>query len=107
MMELPVVCNLDTLSKPEKARQAALFSLLSAAIEETRQLEDGFALRLSAEHLLDMAELMSLERRCCGFLNFSLTCDASEPHIWLELRGPEGTKPFLAAELGLDQPARS
>ena len=89
----------------EPKRQRELWSSLLADVEERRELEEGYALKLPAARLADAAELMDIERRCCGFLKLRLVADAgseaSETHIWFTLSGPPGTKRVLDAELGL------
>ena len=99
--ELPIVCNLEVFDGEERKRQNRLLSLLGERVQETRELEDGFTFRLPAEDLMDAAELMSLERKCCGFLRLRLEAVANEPHVWLSLSGPSGTKEFLREELSL------
>ena len=101
MDELPIVCDRDGLGSGELTRQEELWRSLLADVEERRELDEGYALRLPAVRLADVAELMGIERRCCGFLKLRLDADASEPYIWFALSGPAGTKSVLDAELGL------
>jgi hypothetical protein len=48
---------------------------------------------------LRLAEWMELERACCPFLDFGLIFENSVPTTRLDVRGPEGVKEFLRAEL--------
>jgi hypothetical protein len=108
MEKVPIVCRLDALSDDERARSQALRAEISAAVEDTRPLDDGLAVRLRGEAplLRSVVEWIALERRCCPFLSFELHWKAGgdEPP-WLWLTGPEGTKEFLAG-LTLDPPVR-
>lgn len=99
MTELPIACNRAVLDTREKARQVELFAELRARVEEVRELPRGFAFRFPADGLARVAELMAIERRCCSFLELKLEARASEPHVWLTVEGPEGTKDVLQAEL--------
>ncbi len=101
MDELPIACDRDALDSNEPKRQRELWVSLLADVEERRELEEGYALKLPAARLVDAAELMDIERRCCGFLKLRLDSEASENHIWFTLSGPPGTKRVLDAELGL------
>ncbi len=103
MDELPIACDRGALGAHEPIRQRELWSSLLADVEERRDLAEGYALKLPAARLADAAELMDIERRCCGFLKLRLVAEAgaSEPHIWFTLSGPPGTKRVLDAELEL------
>ena len=103
MDELPIACDRDGLGSGELTRQGDLWRSVLADVEERRELDDGYgyAMRLPVGRLADVAELMGIERRCCGFLKLRLDVEASEPCIWFTLSGPAGTKSVLDAELGL------
>jgi hypothetical protein len=99
--ELPIACNRDPLRPGEKERQSELLAELGARLAETRELGSGFAFRFPAESLVLVAELMDIERRCCGFVRMKLEANAAEPDVWLTVEGPEGTKEVLRSELPL------
>ena len=68
---------------------------------ETRQLEDGVALRFPgdeawAAHLLD---LINAERRCCPSLAFELRFEPGQGSIWIRILGINEVEP-LGAILG-------
>ena len=100
MDELPIACDRDALATGDTARQKELLASLVDELGERRALEDGYAFKRPATRITDAAELMDIERRCCGFLKLSLEAQASEPFVWLTLAGPPGTKEVLVAELG-------
>ena len=107
MTELPVAC---ILSAPELAeRRAGLLAELRRHRQEIRWLPDGAAFRYpSAAGLLEgLAEFIRVERQCCPFLRFRLTVEPAGGPLWLELTGPPGTREFLAAEVGPEDPGKS
>jgi len=93
-----IVCNLEALTPDERKRAALLRRAIGEATLERAELPDGIALRVRCE-LPILAEWIGLERRCCPFLSFELRWERGEDAPWLELRGPEGTKEFLAREM--------
>ena len=96
---LPIVCNLDALSAAERARRAELAAFVRASTLRVVEHATGFSvhLRPEADVLQHAEELIALERRCCGFMSWTLRRDDAV----LELSGREGTKAFIAAELDL------
>ena len=97
-----LVCRPDALSKDERARSKSLRDRLSAATDDTSELADGYAFRYPADPSLfrAAAEWIVLERRCCPFLAFELGWQPGDDgRPCLMIRGPEGTKAFLAAEM--------
>jgi hypothetical protein len=93
-----VACRLDAIAPPERRRHAELLAALRAAVEEVRELPDGFAFRFADEGAAVLEEWLPLERLCCPFLDLSR--DGAAPS-WLRVTGPEGTKEFLRSELGI------
>jgi len=73
---------------------------LKAAVKETRELQDGYAVRLTADptRLREAAEWIALERRCCPFLALGLEWQEGGT-VWLRLTGGPGVKAFLARQL--------
>lgn len=70
------------------------------ALEETRDVPGGYAIRLRPEAtiLRQVAEWITRERRCCPFL--CLTLQWSEGNaVWLTLMGGPGVKGLLAGQL--------
>ena len=94
--DLPIVCR---LLEPElQAREEVLQREVFSAVVETRELPDGYALRFPGEApwLATLAEFIRFERACCPFLRFELHAEQADGPFWLRLRGPVGTKEFLA-----------
>jgi hypothetical protein len=56
----------------DRDRHQQLIRMLREARVETKELPDGYEFQLRAEmvSLADLADWISLERRCCPFLEF-------------------------------------
>ncbi len=97
----PLVCRVDALDPPERARQRTLVSEISGALAGVEELADGYAVRFPARPFLflRLAEWIELERRCCPFLTIQLELRRQEREIRVSLTGASGVKDFLRAEL--------
>ena len=99
-------CRIDTLDPQQRRRQQELLALMRRSAQARDELTDGDAFRLAADPALfqHAAEWVSLERRCCPFVHFTLEWKEDDS-VWAGFTGPAGAKPFLAAEiLGAAQP---
>jgi hypothetical protein len=98
-----LTCNIDGIPPQDRARYAQLFESLRHAIQDKRDLPDGYALRLDPAQLnTDQAlEWIELERKCCPFLEMEIRWDIQNGPVWLDLKGPEGVKDFVLDEFGL------
>lgn len=96
-LELPVACNLTDAELQE--RRTEVLQKAGQAVLEVKETKNGYAYRFPSDDgwLNELAHIISLERRCCSFLDFRLTVEAGNGPIWLELTGPQGTKDFLAS----------
>src|SRR5262249_46422877 len=74
MSESPIACNLTALSKEQRKRHQSLSIELRGIVQEIRELPDGYAFRFPADEatIQKAAEWITLERRCCPFLDFGL-----------------------------------
>ncbi|HKQ76884.1 MAG TPA: hypothetical protein VJ810_24525 [Blastocatellia bacterium] len=102
--ESPFACNMLALDAEGRRRHTVVMGQLRAAIKETQELSDGYALRFQSEQstILLVAEFISRERLCCPFFTFELVAEREDGPLWLRLRGREGVKKFIKAELGLN-----
>ena len=96
------VCNLGVMNPGERARYGALSRKLMGASEERRELDSGYAFRLAVEKisLMEVAEWISFERRCCPFFNLQIEAEPNDGPIWLRMTGTDGIKRFILAEIG-------
>jgi hypothetical protein len=98
----PIVCNMNALDRKQRQRHRFLTAQLHAALQETRELPDGYSLRLPSDEatIRRTAEWITLERRCCPFISFAIELDRDRGPLWLRLTGREGVKPILKMGLG-------
>ena len=98
-----LTCNIDQIPVEQRGRYVELFDLLRHAIEDKRELPNGYAVRLDpAQFTTDQAlEWIELERKCCPFLEMEVRWHIENGPVWLQIKGPEGVKIFILSEFGL------
>jgi hypothetical protein len=71
------------------------------AVEEVRELEDGYAFRFPPDDawVRALAEYALYERGCCPFARFEIALEADGGPVWLRLRGGEDVKRFVREQL--------
>lgn len=96
----PFACRLSGFSGPERARHSGLIEQLQPALEEVRELSDGYAYRFADDGSLfaRLAEWIRLESICCPFLHFELKVERRGGPVWLRLTGGDGAKEFLKSQ---------
>ncbi|HEY2796596.1 MAG TPA: hypothetical protein VGK26_01790 [Thermoanaerobaculia bacterium] len=107
----PLACRLDALSPAQRARHQKLTALLQRAVAGTRELPDGYEFALDLSRLpadaqgdpvcvVEIAEWVDLEARCCPFLDFGIAVRGKGPgSVALTLTGGPGVKEFLTTEV--------
>jgi len=100
-VDSPFACNMAALDAEGRKRHAAVTRELKDATEEVWELPDGYALRFSPSEssIMLASEFVARERLCCPFLSFELIAEKDGGPLLLQLRGREGVKAFLKAEL--------
>src|SRR5215510_761707 len=100
-----LACNMSALDAEGRKRHKAVSEQMRAAVKELQPLPDGYAFRFDAEQatILLVSEFIARERLCCPFFRFELIAEQESGPLWLRLRGREGVKKFIEAELGLNQ----
>ena len=101
--ESPIACDLNALTPAERERRRTLVDALAHAIVGRAELDHGFKLRVDPAKLdlPSLAEGITLERRCCPFLDFRIELAPGDGHGTVALSGDDGVKDFLRAEMGL------
>lgn len=96
-----LACNLNAMTMEQRERYQALSRQIWKAVEETKELPDGYAFRLPAvpELCLVTAEFITLERLCCPFFTLAIELEQNGGPMWLRVTGREEVKAFLAAEM--------
>jgi len=100
-IETAFVCNLGGMSQGERARYIALSRKLKGASEARRELDNGYAFRLTSQKisLLEIAEWVTFERRCCPFFNLQIEAESNDGPICLRMTGATGVKQFILSEI--------
>ena len=95
-------CDMTAIDPSDRPRHLDLIHELFLAVESVDELADGYAFRFrsDADVLMKCAEFIANERRCCPFFGFELAVEPEDGAIWLRLRGSDGVKPFIVAEIG-------
>jgi hypothetical protein len=90
--EIPIACALNDRELQE--RRETILHKVGESLIDCEELPDGFQYRFALEDSLlqDLVNVISLERKCCPFLNFKLNIEAGKDFVSLELTGREGTK---------------
>ncbi len=96
---IPLVCSLP--GPGLAARRQEVIEPLFHAVQKIEELPDGYGLTFPSapDGLSKLAEFITFERACCPFFIFELICEPEQGPIRLNIRGPEGAKAFLQAEL--------
>jgi hypothetical protein len=98
----PFACRANALDKTQRQRQQALLETVHRTVLAKRELPDGLALTFRGDSaaFVQLAEWISLERRCCPFLAFRLEWKQDDS-VSVHLTGEAGVKEFIAAEMGI------
>ena len=86
----PLVCNMDVFTPAERENHILTTTRLFQSVQTIHE----------AENMIQLAEFIFNERRCCPFLEFTLKIAPNDAPISLLLTGPKGTQEFLSAEFG-------
>ena len=98
----PLACVPDAIPAAERATHfARLRHLFDNAAQERADVPNGYSWRFSPDALSEVAAFVSLERKCCPFLRFRIEMGPDQGSVWLTMDGPDGTRSFLEAELGV------
>jgi len=98
----PFACDMTAIAADQRGAHLATIEKLFRAVEEVRELPNGYAFHLSndPQMLQTAAQFIALERLCCPFFAFALEIEKEGGAVWLSLTGREGAKPFIMAEIG-------
>ena len=92
------------LTSPElQERKATILASLKKQILERKELPMGYAYRFEGSDKMvdELTDFIKTERECCNFFTFNLSVSGDKSEAWMELKGPEGAKEFIKAELDL------
>ena len=92
-----IACTLDPEAR--KHRREELRGGLLSRVLEAHELADGWALALPMGSEDEARAFVAFEEGCCGFARYAVRRDDAAGRVWLEIRGPEGTRKFVARNL--------
>jgi hypothetical protein len=95
--QVAIACDVNAVPAERRDRWVEIGRQVFAAVEEVRELPDGYRFRVptSSAMLLQVAEYVSNERLCCGFLRFQVEVEPAQGPVWLQLTGAEGAKGYM------------
>lgn len=95
---LPIACELS--EGAQSSRREEISRELFSGCKDVRELEDGyeFVFPGDEEWVEVLARFVATERECCRFFAFELLLEPEQGPVSLRMRGPAGTKEFLAGQ---------
>ncbi len=99
--DIPLACDLSSIPVEQRERAMVVGKQMYQAIQEVRELSNGYAFRLPADStmLMTIAEDLNNERLCCPFLLFTLEIAPGGGPFWLSFTGGQGVREFLRMSL--------
>ena len=101
-MTTPFYCDMNALTPDQRRRHGELAAVLRPAVDDFRELSNGYEARLSADLSAELSEFCRLELLCCPF--FRLEIIQREGASVLSITGEGDIKPFIRAEFGIPAP---
>ena len=96
-----LACNLKVFQPDERRQHEKLTHEIMAAVVGHRELANGYSFRIDSTRmsLLEVAEWVGREKKCCPFFDFQITLEGGpEGQLQLALTGGPGVKPFVVEE---------
>ncbi len=99
--ESPFYCNIKTLSVAERLHKKQIGEKMAASRIEVNELPNGYAFRFrpGGVSLVELADWVDSERRCCPFFDMTIETEREGGPVWLKITGREGVKQFIREEL--------
>lgn len=99
--ELPVACCHTVFTKEERLNYKDAWSELEKRRLAITEIDAGFQYQYpgDSETLRLLYNWISMERKCCPFLTFTVSAGHENEPILLQLTGNEEAKTFLSNEL--------
>ena len=93
-------CNMNAMTKEERARYDVLRRSLEQAVERVEELENGYTFRLRDASILleEVAEWVEYEQKCCSFFGLGVEAAPLKGPIALRVTGEPGVKEFIRME---------
>jgi hypothetical protein len=99
--QIPVACCHTVFTKEQRVEYKSIWEELETRRLGITEIEKGYQYQFpgDSETLRLVNEWVSLERKCCPFLTFSVSVSNEEEPILLQLTGDEEAQTFLQIEL--------
>ena len=96
-------CIIKALTPAERTHHTQLTEKLMGARKEVVETEKGYEFQYSPSDvsLLDMADWVVAEGKCCPFFDFHIDLEREGSLFCLRLTGEKGVKDFIRAEFNL------
>ena len=100
-MSESLMCNPDALNEQEKEKRNTLFEKMKFAITDVVETEGGYDISVVSNlvNIIDVDNIMVLEKKCCPFLEFDASFDGG--YTTIKVTGPEGSKDIIVEQFGL------
>ena len=97
-------CDLKALTPEQRKLHQKLSHDLGSAVTMRRELPDGYTFRIDSAKMpvVDIAQWITFEHRCCPFVVFRLEVQRDEI-VSLSLQGVAGVKKFIETEFRLSE----
>jgi hypothetical protein len=99
--EIPVACCHTVFTKEQRVEYKSIWGELETRKLSITELENGYQYHFpgDSETLRLINEWVSMERKCCPFLTFSVIAINEEEPVLLQLTGNEEAKAFLRTDI--------
>ncbi|MCD9025078.1 hypothetical protein [Cohnella silvisoli] len=101
MNEIPIACCHTVFTKDERSVYKDIWSELEKRRLAVTEVQAGFEYQFPGdlETLRLVNEWVSMERKCCPFLTFTVIASSEDEPVFLQLTGNEEAKAFLRSEI--------
>ncbi|WP_240644352.1 hypothetical protein [Paenibacillus paeoniae] len=99
--DIPVACCHSVFTREQRVDYKSIWGGLETRRISISELEKGYQHQFpgDAETLRLINEWVSMERKCCAFLTFTVIARHTEEPIFLQLTENEEAKAFLQADI--------
>jgi hypothetical protein len=99
--EIPVACSHTVFTKEQRVEYKNIWEELETRKISITELEQGYQYQFQgdSETLRLVNEWVSMERKCCPFLTFTVIASNEEEPVFLKLTGSEEVKAFLRTDI--------
>lgn len=99
--EVQVACCHTVFTKEQREEYKSIWGELESRRQGITELENGYRYQFpgDSETLRLINEWVSMERKCCPFLTFTVIASHEEEPVLLQLTGNDEAKAFLRTDI--------